>query len=715
MKAKFQSVLVALRPKNIVSAVALVFKTIYLFICFFLMIVFIIFGKFFRLLRRIPIIGKGLSAFFSLVWNPQVNSIYLRFFALLEASRYTEVKRSYLINLALKNLLAKKTRTFITILGMSVGVGIIVLLLSLGYGIEQLVISKVATLNELRIIDVSMGDNSVLHLDQNFVKKIQGLKNVQKVVPLISMVGKVNYNKATTDTIAYATTKEYFDYSKLKLTQGKLFSQVGSVFGSSQGEVAGISTSSLEDASFAETITGKNVDFNINPDEVAPVWVDASMSSNLFGYTPRIDGGYQGVEYWGDMYAPFMPYGRVAYDSYAKKFLGKWIRARVPIYTKMGDGSVEPLLTTIGQQIYKDAFIPEKNIQIIATSDEGKVLGVSTQNDIVQADQILGVATASNTVPTDQSASYSASVDQSATSGLFSTVSASSSSELEVVSVVATSAATMGPKLLTYTSDPSKIAVVSTGMLNLLSISPKNAIGSKFKASFIITKSLKPDLEGRGITSEIEYEVQGVVDDPKLTFFYVPMSDMDKLGIGNFSQIKVILSNKDVLPVVRKEIESLGFHTSSTVDTVAQIESLFANLLILLGLLGMVALGVASLGMFNTLTVSLLERTREIGGMKTMGVISNEVQDLFLAEAMILGLGGGTGGLLLGYLIGNFLSFLVSIVAIAHGQGYLQLTTIPLFLSTFIIIASFFVGLVTGLYPAQRAKKISALNALRYE
>ena len=182
-----------------------------------------------------------------------------------------------------------------------------------------------------------------------------------------------------------------------------------------------------------------------------------------------------------------------------------------------------------------------------------------------------------------------------------------------------------------------------------------------------------------------------------------------------FSQIKVILSNKDVLPVVRKEIESLGFHTSSTVDTVAQIESLFANLRILLGLLGMVALGVASLGMFNTLTVSLLERTREIGGMKTMGVISNEVQDLFLAEAMILGLGGGTGGLLLGYLIGNFLSFLVSIVAIAHGQGYLQLTTIPLFLSTFIIIASFFVGLVTGLYPAQRAKKISALNALRYE
>jgi len=131
--------------------------------------------------------------------------------------------------------------------------------------------------------------------------------------------------------------------------------------------------------------------------------------------------------------------------------------------------------------------------------------------------------------------------------------------------------------------------------------------------------------------------------------------------------------------------------------------------------MGMVALGVASLGMFNTLTVSLLERTREIGGMKTMGVISNEVQDLFLAEAMILGLSGGFGGLVLGYIIGNLISLLISVIAIANGQGYLNLTYIPLFLSSFIIVASFFVGLLTGLYPARRAKHISALNALRYE
>jgi putative ABC transport system permease protein len=82
---------------------------------------------------------------------------------------------------------------------------------------------------------------------------------------------------------------------------------------------------------------------------------------------------------------------------------------------------------------------------------------------------------------------------------------------------------------------------------------------------------------------------------------------------------------------------------------------------------------------------------------------------------MIMGLSGGIGGLTLGFLVGKGLSFLVSAVAISQGQGYLDLTYIPWSFTVFILITSFIVGVVTGLYPAQRAKHISALNALRYE
>ena len=195
----------------------------------------------------------------------------------------------------------------------------------------------------------------------------------------------------------------------------------------------------------------------------------------------------------------------------------------------------------------------------------------------------------------------------------------------------------------------------------------------------------------------------------------MPFSDIQKLGIKNFSQFKLILKNQNDLPKIRKDIETMGFRTSSTYDTVKQIESLFNNLRLLLAILGMVALGVASLGMFNTLTVSLLERTRETGGMKAIGMVSDEVQDLFLAEAMIMGLSGGIGGLIFGFSIGEIFSILISIIAISKGQGFLQLNYLPPYFVAFIIICAFVVGLLTGLYPAYRAKKTSALNALRYE
>jgi len=224
-----------------------------------------------------------------------------------------------------------------------------------------------------------------------------------------------------------------------------------------------------------------------------------------------------------------------------------------------------------------------------------------------------------------------------------------------------------------------------------------------------------PTIQGRILTEEVAYNIVGVVDDDDNQFIYIPIEDITVLGVSNFSQAKLVLKDQKFLPDVRKKVESMGFKTASTVDTVAQIETFFGGLRSVLGVIGFIALGVASLGMFNTLTVSLLERTREIGGMKTMGMVSGEIQELFLAEAMIMGFAGGIGGLLMGIIAGQLSSYAVSAVAITQGVGYLELTYVPFGLILFIVVSSFVVGLVTGLYPSQRAKKISALNALRYE
>ena len=185
----------------------------------------------------------------------------------------------------------------------------------------------------------------------------------------------------------------------------------------------------------------------------------------------------------------------------------------------------------------------------------------------------------------------------------------------------------------------------------------------------------------------------------------MPFLDLRSLGIANFSQAKVVVKDQNELVKTRRQIESMGYMTRSVADTVAQINSLFATARTVLMLLGMVALSVAALGMFNTLTVSLLERTREVGLMKAMGMKSSEVSELFLTESMIMGFLGGILGIIFGWVLGRLLGIFLSFFAIINGVGFVDISYIPLPFVFVIIFLSLLVGLVTGIYPARRATK----------
>ncbi len=674
-----------------------IFRTMYLFASFFLLLVLFVLSKLAARLTFLPIVGIYIRKI-----NFPAGKTMLHYEQLLSSRldglRPSEVKRSYLINIAFKNLLSKKTRSFITIFGMSVGIGIIVLLLSLGYGIERLVISRVASLDELKMVDVSSSETTSLRLDRTVYNKISAISSVQKAIPLVSVVGKITYNKAATDVLVYAAPRSYLDAMKIQAKKGSLYSDNQS-FDSTKaskegGAVAGAETE-MEHALLNEKRTLLRQEFNVLPGESVPVWERCDISSKLLGYTTRIEGGYEGYLYWGGEYGPFDSYGRAGYDAIRRIYTGRWVLGQVLLFQKGADMALIPQISETGGQLWKSGCIQERLVQtkpIIAIS-EGKVLGESTGSAELEV------------------------ASDSAGSSFDARVLSSDSAGIETVSLQASGGATVKKTQdqLTFSVKPKGEAVVSSGLLNLLSISEKKAVGTIFSSSFIIGKSLLPSVEGKALSEPIDYKIIGVVDDPNNTYFYIPYSDIKQLTIPNVSQLKIVLKNVGDMANVRKSIETLGFRTNSTADTVKQIESLFANLRFILAILGLVALGVAALGMFNTLTVSLLERTREIGGMKTMGMVSEEVQDLFLAEAMIMGISGGLGGLLLGFLVGKGLSLIVSLIAFSQGQGYIDLTYIPLNFTLFILACSFVVGVVTGIYPAQRAKKISALNALRYE
>jgi ABC-type antimicrobial peptide transport system permease subunit len=258
-------------------------------------------------------------------------------------------------------------------------------------------------------------------------------------------------------------------------------------------------------------------------------------------------------------------------------------------------------------------------------------------------------------------------------------------------------------------------AVVNRGFLRVLAIDEEDAMGETFTVSFVATQRSELGLQSRIESSSVDYNIVGITPDDATPLFYVPFIHLRVLGIDNYSQVKVVAKDDKDLPTIRQEIEAQGYGTTSVVDTVAEIEGLFSTMRTVLALLGTIALLVAGLGMFNTLTVSLLERTREIGLLKAMGMKSDEVRELFLAESMIMGSLGGFLGIIVGLIVGKILELGLSIYASANGAGAVKIIDMPILFVISIISISFIVGIITGIYPAMRATKISALNALRYE
>ena len=127
----------------------------------------------------------------------------------------------------------------------------------------------------------------------------------------------------------------------------------------------------------------------------------------------------------------------------------------------------------------------------------------------------------------------------------------------------------------------------------------------------------------------------------------------------------------------------------------------------LLGAIGGVSLLVAAIGIMNTMMMSIYERTKEIGIIKVLGCRMSNIAGLFLTEAAYIGFFGGALGLGLSYglslVLNNFL----------EASGFKSV--IPLYLAVGALAFSVVVALISGLYPAMRAMKLSPLAAIRNE
>lgn len=257
--------------------------------------------------------------------------------------------------------------------------------------------------------------------------------------------------------------------------------------------------------------------------------------------------------------------------------------------------------------------------------------------------------------------------------------------------------------------------IISAAVLKLFGVEdPALVIGKT--VTFRVFVPIEGTTDQTEVALEKAYKIKAVSEEAGTLSATITLDEFGSyFQIPFYEKLQVRVIDSDSLQAVTDDIIQKGFVVSALSKTVEQANKIFQGIQAVLAVFGGIALTVSAIGMFNTMTVTLLERTAEIGVMRTIGASSQDIVILFIAEAVVVGFLGGIVGIAIGVGLGLFLNGLLSIAAANFGGEAVSLFRYPMAFLLFISIFSSVVGFFTGVFPARRAAKINPLDAIRYK
>ncbi|MEE9525186.1 MAG: ABC transporter permease [Candidatus Woesearchaeota archaeon] len=227
--------------------------------------------------------------------------------------------------------------------------------------------------------------------------------------------------------------------------------------------------------------------------------------------------------------------------------------------------------------------------------------------------------------------------------------------------------------------------------------------------------------------NDIEVEVMGIyeeigspADDAQ---FYISQEGFEEIfDIDEFEYVYIRAAPDQNAALLAEKIEERfrkhrGLREGEedfTVQTFEDVLKTFTNIILVLNgvlvIIALISVVVAAVNIANTMYTSILERTQEIGIMKSIGAKNKFILFVFVAESGILGLVGGAIGVILGYLIARLGGAITASVGLSMIRP-----AFPAWLVIGCLVFAFLVGTLSGLFPAIQASKLNPVDALRYE
>jgi len=300
-----------------------------------------------------------------------------------------------------------------------------------------------------------------------------------------------------------------------------------------------------------------------------------------------------------------------------------------------------------------------------------------------------------------------------------------------------------------YASDEENSVIITDFLLNRMKIkNPEKVIGKKIEVSTLTVDfrlfnptnvpSVKEEDNLPFSSESYTFTIVGVSERmglsgpmPLRSDVFIPLGAsqrMKKLSLTSiwdffqlsgdtkgYSTVSIKLSSIKYVEPVKARMEERGLKTFALIDQLEEFKSGFIFMDMFLFAVGMIAIVVASLGIINTMVMSILERYKEIGIMKAIGAGDGDVRRIFFFESGLIGFLGGIFGFALGWVVSMLINRVLNYYLARQGVPYIDYFSFPWWLCLGAVVFAILVSLASGIYPALRAARINPVVALRHD